>query len=120
MRLALDAHYSPTIASRLRDRGHDVVAAVERGWQSESDPSLLESCLTEDRVLVTNNVADFMVLARRWQAEGREHAGLVFTSDSTFPRTTGAVARVIRALDALLIAHPSGLCGRVHWLSRTD
>ena len=79
MRLALDHHYSGLIAEQLRSRGHDVVSAAERGWQAESDEVLLTLCAGETRALLTNNVADFAALARRWQAECRAHAGLVFT-----------------------------------------
>ena len=119
MRLTLDHHYSPAIAIRLRAGGHDVVAALERGWHADSDLALLEACAAEQRALLTNNVADFMVLARRWQSEGREHAGLVLTSDGRFPRTTAAMTPLVDALHHLLVGHPDGLVGRVHWLTRT-
>lgn len=118
MRLALDHHYSVQIAVELRRRGHDVVAAVERGWETEDDERLLLLCETEDRVLLTNNVGDFVVIARSWAVQGRRHAGLIFTSDANMPRGRTTIGRYIGALDSLLVANPGdSFVDRAHWLS---
>lgn len=45
MRLALEHHFSPLIAARLRDRGHEVVAVRERAWHELSDAALLDALL---------------------------------------------------------------------------
>jgi Domain of unknown function (DUF5615) len=119
VRLVLDHHYSPVIAALLRERDHDVVAAVERDWHTQDDETLLGLCSAEGRALLTNNVADFAVLVRRWQAQGRMHGGLVFTSDASLPRVRGTIGVYVEALDALLTAHPASdaLADRVWWLS---
>lgn len=118
MRLALDHHYSPAIARRLRELHHDVVAAVERGWEAEDDEPLLVLCAGEQRALLTNNVADFAVIARRWHAEGRVRSGLVFTSDASLPRHRDTIGRYVEALAALMAANPhdEAFLDRVHWL----
>jgi predicted nuclease of predicted toxin-antitoxin system len=119
VRLALDNHYSPSIARLLRDRGHDVVAVVELEWQREEDEVLLARCASDVRTLLTNNVADFAVIARTWQMQGRHHAGLLYTSDSSMPRHGGMIGVYVRALDALMKANPASdaFADRVHWLS---
>jgi hypothetical protein len=119
VRLALDHHYSTQIATRLRERGHDVIAAVERGWESEDDETLLELCEKETRALLTNNVGDFVVIARRWATQGRRHGGLIFTSDASMPRGRDTIGRYVDSLVALLSANPAetGFIDRVHWLS---
>lgn len=118
MKLALDHHYSPAIAAQLRERGHDVTAALERGWEAEEDEPLLELCDREQRALLTNNVADFTTVMRRWAAEGRRHSGLIFTSDASMPRGRDTIGRFVRALAELLRSNPGDdrFKDRVHWL----
>lgn len=118
MRIALDHHYSRVIAERLRDRGHDVIAAVERGWEREEDEALLVLCASEDRALVTNNVSDFTVIARRCAVQDQSHAGLLFTSDTSLPRTRATIGRYVQLLDELLVQHPGPreFKDRIHWL----
>lgn len=118
VKLALDHHYSTAIATELRGRGHDVIGVAERGWDSEDDASLLSLCLEELRALLTNNVSDFTTIARRWALEGRGHAGLIFTSDSSMPRTRAVIGLFVKALDELLEAHSDdgAFNDRVHWL----
>lgn len=78
MRLFLDAHISgPRIAHALRDRGHDVRAAdEERDLDGLGDEQLLELAADEGRVMITFDVKDFTVIARRWAEAGKAHAGL--------------------------------------------
>lgn len=118
MKLALDHHYSTAIAVQLRDRGHDVVAAIERGWETEDDESFLVFCDQEQRALLTNNVADFTLIALRWAAEGRQHCGLIFTSDASLPRGRHTIGRYVSTLHELLCANPQdgAFADRVHWL----
>ena len=118
VKLALDHHYSDRIAIGLRKRRCDVVAAIERGWEQEDDEALLALCAAEDRALLTNNVADFTVIARRWALEGRSHAGLIFTSDASMPRGRNTIGTNVDALAALMRANKAGeaFLDRAHWL----
>lgn len=118
MRLALDHHYSPVIAGRLRNRDHDVVAAHERAWHELSDEAHLDRCAVEARTLLTNNVGDFIGLAQRWVEEGRTHAGLIFTSDASLPRTHATIGMFVDLLARLLTANPgeASFVDRIHWL----
>jgi hypothetical protein len=118
VKLALDHHYSDQIAIQLRRRRCDVVAAIERGWEQEDDESLLSFCAAEERALLTNNVADFTVIARRWALEGRTPAGLVFSSDAGMPRSRNTIGLYVTAIQALMRANPAddAFVDRIHWL----
>ncbi len=77
MKLFLDAHISGRrVASALRRAGHDVRAAdEERELDGLGDEELLALATAEGRVLVTFDVKDCPVIARRWAEAGRPHAG---------------------------------------------
>jgi hypothetical protein len=118
VKLMLDHHYPTAIATQLRLSGRDVGAAVERDWHREPDEVLLTLCAAEQRTLLTNNVGDFMAIARNWAVSGQQHAGLIFTSDASLPRTHAAVGRYVELLDALLHEYPDPdvFIDRIHWL----
>jgi hypothetical protein len=121
VKLALDHHYSRVIAEQLRDIGHGVVAAIEQGWETEDDESLLTLCSREQRALLTNNVADFTVIVRRWSVEGRPHSGLIFTSNLSLPRSRHTIGRYRILLGKLLRSNTKddAFADRVHWLSKS-
>jgi hypothetical protein len=78
VRLFLDAHISARrIAAPLREQGdHDVRAAdEERELDGLTDEELLAIAAADARILVTFDVKDFPVIARRWAEAGRSHAG---------------------------------------------
>lgn len=118
MKVALDNHYAPVIAAKLRERGHDAVAAIDQGWDALDDEALLEACASERRALLTNDVADFSSIARLWATEGRRHAGMIFTSDASMPRGRATIGRFVTALDRLLRGNPKtdAFSDRIHWL----
>lgn len=118
MKLALDHHFTTRLATALRERDHDVAAAIEKGWHDLEDSELFERCVADGRAVLTNNARDFVPLVREWAAEGRSHRGLLLTDDSSWPRAMEGVGRSIDALDALLSQYPDddAFADRVHWL----
>ena len=120
MRLLLDEHYSPSIAEELRNRGHDVVSAQERDdLRGITDLELWNRAAAERRVVVTENVADFMPLVRGAAASGETVVGVVFTSGRSMPRSQATIGAYVTALERLLRQHEADetLPGQIHWLS---
>jgi predicted nuclease of predicted toxin-antitoxin system len=111
----LDEMYPPALARRLRDQGHDVLAAldVEVGLASRSDEDVLAWAARNNRCVVTENISDFARLA----AQGATHAGLIFVSAQRFPRTANGLVRLGDALDALLAAKQLPGPDGVIWLA---
>jgi hypothetical protein len=105
LRLFLDAHISgPRIARALRERGHDVLAADERReLDGLEDEQLLELAAAEGRLMITFDVKDFTVIARRWAEMGRAHAGLgivVGVDHGEFGAILNTLARELEARPA--------------------
>jgi predicted nuclease of predicted toxin-antitoxin system len=106
LKLLLDEMYSPALAAELRARGHDVVSPHDSRYSAlagASDDDVLAAAQIEGRVLVTENVRDFRQLEVVLLSGGRHHAGLVYTSNRSFPRgAASTVGRLVSALDNLL------------------
>jgi hypothetical protein len=126
LRQFLDAHISgPRIARTLRERGHDVRAAdEERELDGLEDEQLLALAAEERRVMITFDVKDFTVIARRWAEAGRVHTGLgivVGIDHGEFGVILDAVARELDARPrqaewddlTLFIARPPATRGRI-------
>lgn len=119
MRLLLDEHISPNVAASLRERGHDVVAVAERTeLRGRRDIDVLIAASAERRAVVTEDVRDFRTIAARRLSSRKPHSGVVLVPQRAFPRRRDGFGRLIRALDALLAAHPGDddLVGDVIWL----
>jgi hypothetical protein len=105
VRLLFDAHVSARrIATPLRELGHDVRAvAQERQLDGLADEQLLELATAETRAMITFDVKDFAVIARRWAEAGRRHAGLgifVGVNHGEFSAVVDALVRELAARPA--------------------
>ena len=106
MRLLLDAMYWPALADQLIARGHDASASVtRRELRALSDVELFAAAQVERRAVVTENVADFAPIVRRYALEGTDHHGLVLVAPTAYPRDRAnkdrTIGRMVTALDAL-------------------
>jgi predicted nuclease of predicted toxin-antitoxin system len=104
LKLYLDEMISPAVARALRDRGYDVVAAVERDALGASDAAQLARAISEDRALVTYNARDYVPLAKAAASAGRELCGIILVSYRTLPPSD--LGGLVRALAALLDERP--------------
>jgi predicted nuclease of predicted toxin-antitoxin system len=72
LKLLLDEMYATRIADRLRARGHDTVAVVERvDLRNLSDADVFAAAQRERLTVVTDNVSDFVPIANDNDARGQ-------------------------------------------------
>ena len=105
MKLLVDEMYSPIVARRLRDEcDADVVSVLDRpDLRGRSDDVVFEAAQREGRMIVTENVPDYLLLARDDVAAGRTHHGLALTTNRRFPRAkANTISRLVRRLEELL------------------
>ncbi len=104
VKLLLDEMWSPGIAEALRERGHDATAVAERPeLRGQPDEVIFREALGQDWVIVTENVADYRLLAADALRAGLRAPACIYTSNRAWPRANpGTAGRLIVALDALL------------------
>jgi predicted nuclease of predicted toxin-antitoxin system len=77
IRLYLDEDVFKTIAPALRARGFDAVSVHELGHYGWSDAQHLAYAADNGRAIFTFNASDYIVLHRKYLAEGKPHAGII-------------------------------------------
>lgn len=120
MRLLLDEHLSPEIARQLRARGHDVVAVAEHTeLKGRADRAHFAAQDEQRRAIVTRDLGDFRPLLNEVLRLGGRSYGLVCVPHR-FSLSRDGMARIVRALEAVLEAHPDDdaltRCGGEIWL----
>ena len=65
------------LAVDLRAEGFNVLRTEEAGKDRASDEEQLAFATQESRSILTFNIRDFAPLHERWQAAGRNHAGII-------------------------------------------
>jgi hypothetical protein len=123
MRLLLDEHLSPRIASVLQRNGFDVEAVAGRpDLRGRTDREILDAARAEGRAIVTADVADHMRLFGNRQRLGVDHPGLVLLASARWGTARRDVGLLVRSLATLLRREPGdhALEGRVTWLEQAE
>lgn len=84
VKIFTDEDIYAALAPTLRNAGFDAINTPEAGRRGESDESQLSWAAARQRVLLTFNVAHFAALHARWMRQGRQHAGIIVSSQRPF------------------------------------
>jgi Domain of unknown function (DUF5615) len=111
VRLLLDEMYPRRLAEQLRRDGHDVVAVVETpDLVGRPDAHVAQWALEQDRVVITENVIDYVTL------EPDAHAGLLLVNARRWRRTPAGIPRLRAALAEWIEGTGADGRGGVNWL----
>jgi predicted nuclease of predicted toxin-antitoxin system len=95
VRLFIDESLSPRLALRLNDTGdHDALHPLHVGRRGEPDHKVLDRCILEDRVIVTQDARDFRRLVGRVEV----HPGLIILPSVDREGTWSLLKKVIAFL----------------------
>ncbi|MBM4080512.1 MAG: hypothetical protein FJ272_06050 [Planctomycetes bacterium] len=110
-RLYLNEHLSPRLAIQLRRYGFDAISSQDAKKLSEADEDQLAFAASEQRALVTFNASDFARLHDGYLAEGKEHWGIILSTEEP---TSVLLHRLLRLLNSV---SASELKNQVRWLN---
>ncbi|HKR28277.1 MAG TPA: hypothetical protein VJS11_12515 [Acidobacteriaceae bacterium] len=104
LRLLLDEHLSPRIATGLRRRSASVAVFSMQEWErgaflGRRDDQLLMEAARQRLTLATYDRRTIPILLKGWREQGRSHGGIIFIDEKTVP--LGDVGGLVRALAAL-------------------
>jgi predicted nuclease of predicted toxin-antitoxin system len=96
----IDENLTPGLVKFAQSRGFSALHVNDAGLRTKSDSAVASYAIANDRIVVTNNMADFRKIYRR----RKEHPGLIFLAtveEEIFTRDNqGALLNV--ALDDIL------------------
>ena len=99
LKLLLDEHISPDVATGLRRRDRVLVVRgmvewEEGGFLGQEDSACLQQAAAQGLTLVTYDRRTIPPLLKRWAEEGRRHAGVIFVDEKTMsPADIGGLVR---------------------------
>jgi predicted nuclease of predicted toxin-antitoxin system len=82
--LFLDENVDEKLGPVLRRYGYQAHTAREAGRKGCTDEEQLEYAVQQKMAILSHNIADFVLLHRRWLAQGKHHHGIILTSTTEF------------------------------------
>ncbi|HZM57050.1 MAG TPA: DUF5615 family PIN-like protein [Acidimicrobiales bacterium] len=114
MRWLLDEMLPRTLAQRLTELDHDAVSVHDVELAGADDSDVFELAVVQDRLVVTENFADFVRLLEDRQSSDAPCVPVVFVRKSNFPRGGGLATHLARHLDKWARDHQDPYVG-AHW-----
>jgi hypothetical protein len=114
IRLQLDEDcQAHALATALRQHGIDAMTTNESGMRGATDDGQLSAAFASGRVLVTNNIRDFVPLHSQWLRESRNHGGII-----VFPQQEFSVGETVRRMASLISTLTAEqMRNRLEWLN---
>jgi predicted nuclease of predicted toxin-antitoxin system len=110
-KLHLNENLSPRLAEQLRQHGFDVTATAEKDMIETDDDTQLAFAASERRAIVTLNHKDFAVLHAEYIGAGRDHWGIVLSTEEPMNVMRHRLLKLLNTLTA------DNLKNQVRWLN---
>jgi predicted nuclease of predicted toxin-antitoxin system len=112
IRLYTDEDVDGRLATALSNRGYDVLSCHQAGnsGHGHSDEWQLTFATGVERVILTHNIGDYTLLARRWNVETRVHFGILLVNQIDVSEL------IARMTDFLMSAEPPDIHNMTLWL----
>lgn len=107
----LNEHLSPRLASQLRRYGFDVTSSQETDLLSDDDSAQLAHSASQQRARLTFNSADFVALHEQYMADGKEHWGIVLSTEEPISILMHRLLRLLNSVSA------EDLKNQIRWLN---
>ena len=104
----------PATAAELTTLGHDAVGVAEAGLAGSDDAALYQTAVEQQRLVVTENFADFATIIKDRLADGEPSVAVVFVRKHQHPRGAALAPALARHLHQWAADNPRPYPG-VHW-----
>jgi hypothetical protein len=94
LRFYVDVHISYEAVLQLRKQGVDIIHCGEVGMSDMPDIEHLSYAISTNRIMVSCDV-DFVLFHDQYQAEGKEHTGIVYFQMSKHCKSIGLIVKEI-------------------------
>jgi hypothetical protein len=94
--------------------GHDAVSVLDIEMGAAPDSDVFERAVLEDRVVVTENFADYATLLEQRQGRGERCVAVVFVRRADLPRRGALAVHLARRLDVWAESNPEPFVG-LYW-----
>jgi predicted nuclease of predicted toxin-antitoxin system len=114
VRWLIDEMLPPATAAELNDRGHDAVHVNDLGLAGHPDPIVFDTAVAQQRIVVTENFADYALLLDQRLRSNEPCVPVVFVRKADLPRRGALATRLAARLDTWARSHPDPYLGP-HW-----
>ena len=110
-KLHLNENLSPRLAEQLRKFGFDVSSTLELSMTQVDDDVQLTFAASQQRAVVTVNHKDFAALHDQFIANGKEHWGIILSTEESIPVLRRRLLSLLNSVSA------DELKNQIRWLN---
>lgn len=117
IRLLLDENIHEGVITGLQQLGIDAVHARGIGLHGQSDIQILDAAIDGQRIIVTRDIRDFILIARFYHSARKQFPGILLVPSSFHEKDPAPLIRAIQLW--ILQRDPAvGIVGGIAWLSQ--